>query len=153
MVKYLKEFALAVLAGMAISIGCIVYLSVENAVAGSILFSVGLLTVLAFGLNLFTGKSPYIVKNPPSYVLFTLLVWLGNFVGTGISAALVHFTRVNGKMIEKCASIAQTKADDSLISLFILAFFCGIMMFIAVDTFNNQGEKKIFPHRLLWCSA
>ena len=149
MVKHLKEFALAVLAGMAISIGCVVYLSVENAVAGSILFSVGLLTVLSFGLNLFTGKSPYIVKNPPSYILFTLLVWLGNFVGTGISAALVHFTRVNDKIIERCTSIALTKANDSLISLFILALFCGIMMFIAVDAFNNQGEKKNFSSSLI----
>ena len=47
MVKYVKEFGFAVLAGMAISVGCVVYLSVQNPVAGSILFSVGLLTVLA----------------------------------------------------------------------------------------------------------
>ncbi len=147
--KYIKDFALSVLAGMAISIGCVVYLSVENTVAGSILFSVGLLTVLAFRLNLFTGKAPYIVKNKPSYILFTLLVWAGNFVGAAISALLIHFSRVNGKIIERCVSTAQAKADDGLLSLFILGIFCGIMMFIAVDTFNNQGEKKNFSSSII----
>lgn len=149
MVKYLKEFAFAVLAGVAISIGCVVYLSVQNPVAGSILFSVGLLTVLVFKLNLFTGKAPYIVKNKPSYIGFTALVWLGNFVGTAISALLIHFTKVNGKIIERCLTVAVGKADDSLLSLFILGVFCGIMMYIAVDTFINQGEKKNFSSSLI----
>lgn len=149
MVKYVKEFAFAVLAGMAISVGCVVFLSVQNPVAGSILFSVGLLTVLVFKLNLFTGKAPYIVKNKPSYIGFTALVWLGNFAGTAISALLVHFTKINGKIIERCTSVAQSKADDSLLSLFILGIFCGIMMYIAVDTFINQSEKKNFSSALI----
>ncbi len=149
MVKYLKEFALAVLAGMAISIGCIVYLSVENPVAGSLLFSVGLLTVLTFGLNLFTGKAPYIVKNKPPYILFTLLVWVGNFAGTAVSALAVRFTRIYDKIIERCTSVASAKVEDGYLSLLLLAVFCGIMMFIAVDVFNNQGEKKNFSSALI----
>ena len=63
MKKLLKEFCSAVLAGMAISLGGIVFLSVENKVIGSLLFAVGLLTILAFKLNLFTGKAPYICQN------------------------------------------------------------------------------------------
>lgn len=149
MVKTLKDFALAVLAGMAISIGCVVYLSVENAVAGSILFSVGLLTVLCFGLNLFTGKAPYICKNKPSYLGFVAVVWLGNFAGTGISAFLIRFTRVYDKIIDRCTSIAQTKVDDGFLSLFILGIFCGIMMYIAVDTYINQSKEKNFSSALV----
>lgn len=146
--KHLKEFGLAVLAGMAISIGCVVFLSVENAVAGSILFSVGLLTVLKFGLNLFTGKAPYIVKNKSPYILFTLLVWLGNFAGAGISALLVRFTKINDKIIERCTAVASAKANDTLLSLLILGFFCGIMMYIAVDTFNNNKKEMNFSSSL-----
>lgn len=142
MKKYFKEFLFAVLAGMAISVGCVVYLSVDNAVAGSILFSVGLLAVLGFKLNLFTGKAPYLIKNDIKYVGFTFLVWLGNFAGTALSALCIHFTKVNSKIIEKCTVIALGKVNDSLISLFILGIFCGIMMYIAVDTFINQSNDK-----------
>ncbi len=149
MVKHLKEFSFAVLAGMAISIGCVVFLSVENAVAGSILFAVGLLTVLVFKLNLFTGKAPYMCKNKPAYWGFCALVWLGNFVGTGISAGLIRLTRVYDKIIDRCTSVATTKVNDDLLSLFILGIFCGIMMYIAVDTFINQGAEKNFSSSIV----
>lgn len=145
----LRDLALAVLAGFAISIGCVVYLSVENAVAGSILFSVGLLCVLSFGLNLFTGKAPYIVKNKPSYILFTLLVWAGNFIGAAAAAGLVRCTRVFDKIIDRCTSVSETKVADGLPSLFVLGVFCGIMMFIAVDTYITQGEKRNFSSALV----
>ncbi len=144
MKKYFKEFLFAVLAGVAISIGCVVYLSVSNAVAGSILFSIGLLAVLGFKLNLFTGKAPYLIKNDIKYAGFTFLVWLGNFTGTALTAFCIHFTKINGKIIEKCTTLALGKVNDGLISLFILGIFCGIMMYIAVDTFINQGTEKNF---------
>ena len=60
--KCIKDFALSILAGIAINIGCVIFLSIENKVIGAVLFAVGLLTVLAFGLNLFTGKAPYLCK-------------------------------------------------------------------------------------------
>ena len=123
MVKHLKEFSFSVLAGMAIAVGCVVFLSVENAVIGSVLFSVGLLTVLVFKLNLFTGKAPYMCKNKPAYWGFVALVWLGNFVGMAISSTLVRFTRVYDKIIDRCTTVAQTKIDDDLLSLFILSGF------------------------------
>lgn len=149
MVKHLKEFSFSVLAGMAIAVGCVVFLSVENAVIGSVLFSVGLLTVLVFKLNLFTGKAPYMCKNKPAYWGFVALVWLGNFVGMAISSTLVRFTRVYDKIIDRCTTVAQTKIDDDLLSLFILGIFCGIMMYIAVDTFINHGQEKNFSSSIV----
>lgn len=148
MTKAIKDFSLSILAGMVISIGCIVFLSVENTVAGSVLFSVGLLAVLGFGLNLFTGKAPYLCKNKLSYAGFVVLVWIGNFVGTALSSFFIRFTRVYGKIIDRCTNVAQAKVDDNLISLFILGIFCGIMMYIAVDVFINQGKEKNFSSAL-----
>ena len=52
----LKSF----LAGVAIALGGYVYLSCENKYVGAFLFSVGLLTVLYFGLNLYTGRIGYV---------------------------------------------------------------------------------------------
>lgn len=38
--------------------------------------------------------------------------------------------------------MVETKLNDSLLSLFVLAIFCGILMFIAVDTYKHHYEKK-----------
>ena len=144
MKKLLKEFSSAVLAGCAISLGGIVFLSVENKIIGSFLFAVGLLTILAFKLNLFTGKAPYICQNKLSYCGLVSLVWLGNFVGAAGLAVMIRHTAVYNNIINKCTSIAEAKTSDSLLSLFILGIFCGILMYIAVDTFNKQSQEKNF---------
>jgi formate/nitrite transporter FocA (FNT family) len=147
--KHFRDFLYAVLAGMAISIGCIIFLSVENPIIGSILFSIGLLTILKFGLNLFTGKAPYLCQNKMSYFPFLLNVWAGNLVGTFLTSFLLKNTRVYNNIIERCTSVANIKINDSLLSLFILAIFCGIMMYIAVDTYINQGGGRNFTSGLV----
>ena len=79
--KYLQTFVLAVLAGIAIGIGGIVYLSLENKVAGALLFTVGLYTICAHGLNLFTGKVGYLVQQElsvlPGYLMDLAVIWAG----------------------------------------------------------------------------
>ena len=149
MKKYLKEFCLALLAGISIGIGGIVYLSVENPVVGALLFATGLLTILAFKLNLFTGKAPYICQNDLKYCGFVGLVWLGNFVGTGITALIIRCTRIYDKIIDRCNTIAETKVADNLGSLFILGIFCGILMYIAVDAYNKYSLDKNFSATVL----
>ena len=137
MKNYLKEFIFAALASILISISCVVFLSTQNKVVGSIIFSVGLLTILSFKLNLFTGKAPYICKNKLSYCLFVFIVWLGNFAGAWFTATLIKNTNIYSKIIDQCLIIATAKSTDSLISLAILGIFCGILMYIAVEAFNN----------------
>lgn len=72
----------SILAGIAISIGAIVYLNVCG-VAGALLFSTGLLAVLGFNFNLFTGKAGLLADKGIS-VKHLCLVWLGNLIGTVI---------------------------------------------------------------------
>ena len=69
--NYLKTFIGAVLAGMAIAIGGLAFLSVDSKVLGSALFTVGLFTVCTMGLNLFTGKVCYVFQN--DYVSIILI--------------------------------------------------------------------------------
>ncbi len=54
----------SIVAGMCIGIGGVAYLAVHGGVLGSILFCVGLYTILTFGFNLFTGKSGNLVSTP-----------------------------------------------------------------------------------------
>lgn len=141
-----KTFLLALLAGLCIGLGGTVCLSVENGVIGALLFSVGLLTILAFGFNLFTGKVGYALENKLSYIGTLAVIWLGNLAGTGLMAALVRFTRVYEALSTKAQGLVDQKLADSPISILLLAIGCGMCMFIAVDQYKKQEStvKALF---------
>ena len=46
-------------------------------------------------------------------------------------------------MTDKVTSMAELKLNDSLFSILILSIFCGILMFIAVDTFKESQGSTI----------
>ena len=145
-----NTFILAILAGFCIGLGGTVYLSVDNPVVGAALFSIGLLTILAFGFNLFTGKVGYALDNPPSYIWTLLVIWLGNFVGTWAMAMLVRCTRVYDKLAPKVKGIVEAKLNDDLLSILFLAIGCGMCMYIAVDQYRKRTSMVralfvIFP--------
>lgn len=139
--KQAASFLNSVLGGVCIGIGGVVFLSCDDRVVGAALFCLGLFAICTFGFNLFTGKVGYIFDNPPAYSGFVLSVWLGNLVGTGLVGYAVRATRIAG-IADKAATLCQAKLNDSLLSIFILAFFCGVLMFVAVDGFKNN------PHQL-----
>ena len=136
--KKLSLFLYAVLAGMSISIGGIVFLALDSKVLGAVFFSIGLFMVLVFGFNLFTGKVCYLFNNPPSYILDLLIIIIGNLVGAIICGLLVQATRIGDAASAKAAAMCATKLGDSPWSIFILAIFCNIMIFAAVDNFKNN---------------
>ena len=57
--KYLDFFIKGIYAGIMIGIGGIAYLAIPNKIVGSFIFSIGLLTVCMYGMNLYTGKIGY----------------------------------------------------------------------------------------------
>lgn len=136
MKRFVDILLRAVATGFAIGIGGVVFLSCDNRYIGSFLFGTGLFVILSFGFNLFTGKVGYAVENKPSYLIDLAVIWLGNLIGTAVTALLVLCTRISG-IGEKASAICETKLNDSLISNFILAFFCGMLMFIAADGYKN----------------
>lgn len=109
-----------VLCAAKIAIGGVVFLSLDNRIIGSALFTIGLFTVCAFGLNLFTGKVCYALENGRIYNLALPLIWLGNLVGTGITALIVRLSRIDG-IAAKAAELCAVKLDDRLLSLFLLS--------------------------------
>lgn len=137
-------FYKAVLAGIAIAIGGIIYLSVENKIIGALLFTVGLYAIVLNGLFLYTGKVGYLVveKDKKEYLLILLTTWLGNLVGTAIGAFAFLNTR-NALIAQNVDIICDAKLDDTPLSIFILAVFCGILMYIAVDGFKEKGNPII----------
>lgn len=135
----------SILAGMMIGIAGTVNLSVDNSYLGAFLFSLGLITIVVHGLFLFTGKVGVVsLKTEWPMLLVTII---GNYLGTLVVATLIKFTRFAPSLIEKATNIYNIKMDDSFLSIFILAIFCGILMYIAVTSEyqNNTVIVIILP--------
>lgn len=138
-----KLFLNAVLAGLFIGIAGTVCMAVPNAVMGAFLFGFGLLTIVSYGFKLYTGAVGYLAiqgKNAPRYLLELLLIWLGNLAGCFTVGFLVRQTRSFPGFAERVANVCAAKAGDSFVSWLILSFFCGILMYVAVETFKRKEE-------------
>ena len=144
-----------ILAGVFISMAAVAYLVSANAVVGSVLFAFGLLTIVNYNFQLFTGAAGYIsaqetLKNTFSYSFFVLGVWFWNLVGSLIVGTLVSNTRTYRIIYPKLDALMTTKCGDSSASLLILGIFCGILMFIAVNTYKKTEAAPIVKTVLLF---
>lgn len=136
-------FSKAILSGILIGIGGTVYLAVENKYLGGFLFSLGLFTILRYSFALYTGKVGYIPERKPIYLREVGITLLGNAVGTGITALLIRLSRTGILVHENALNAMQTKMNDGFLSRLILGFFCGLLMFIAVDNGNRcKAENR-----------
>ncbi len=139
MKKYLDFLIKGIYAGIVIGIGGIAYLAIENKIAGSFIFSFGLLTVCMYSFNLYTGKVGYILENKISYVIELLISMIGNFLGTFLVGNLMRLTRFEN-YIKTAKNIVNVKLNDNLLSIFILAIFCGMIMYIAVNNYKKEKD-------------
>lgn len=139
--KKIKVIIYAVLAGLCIDLGGTVYLILENKVLGSLLFAVGLFTICTFGFNLYTGKVCYVFERDLGYLVDVALIWLGNLFGTWLGGQALLATRLGPALMEKAAIVCATKLGDELLSIFILAIFCNVMIFIGVDGYNKNSHE------------
>ena len=131
----INTFIKAILAGIMIGIGAIIYLSCTNKIVGSFLFAIGLFVIISFQFNLYTGKIGY-MSNLYAWKhnwLYILLIWLGNFVGTFAVGSLICLTRLAPTLSIAAQTICTIKLADNFISLLILSFFCGMLMYTAVE--------------------
>lgn len=139
-----RIFLKAAAAGITIGIGGAVYLTLENKVIGAVLFGVGLYTIVLNGLFLYTGKVGYFIsaKDKKAYILQLIFIWLGNLAGTALAAAAISATRIRN-LRRTAEVICKTKLADTPHSILILAVFCGILMYVAVDGFREKGNPLI----------
>ena len=143
--EYFNTFVLAVCAGMCIGVGGTVYLMCTSKLLGAVLFSIGLLTILVFGLKLFTGMSGYLWgeqnKTKLKYIITLFVVWVGNFIGTAITGFAIRNTRLASVVVPAAQTVVNTKLEDSWYSLILLGVFCGLLMYIGVDFFKKSQDK------------
>lgn len=142
-----EKIIYGILAGVFIAMAAVAFLSAANAVVGSVLFAFGLLTIVNYNFQLFTGAVGYISVQQKrndyfSYSLFCVGVWFWNLTGAIITGTLIAQTKTYGKILPKLEALMQSKCNDSNASLLVLGIFCGILMFIAVNTYK---KTEAFP--------
>ncbi len=142
--EHLVIFLRAILAGICIGIGGAAYLLCSSKVVGAFVFPIGLVTILIFGFNLYTGMIGYLFDRKPSYIIDLVLAWIGNLVGSVLIALMLGYTRIGDNLRQAALSVSEAKIADDFISLFILGLFCGILVFISVDVYKRNAEKKDF---------
>ena len=125
---------LAVLAGICISIGCVVNLRVGG-VAGAVLFAFGLTTVVYYGLKLYTGTAGFIRRKGDWGMISMVLA--GNIVGCLLTALMIRYAEP--ELMEKAAAILAGRLDKGPLACFLLAVGCGFIMTTAVF-FARQGK-------------
>lgn len=122
------------LAGVCIGVAGFGYLA-EKSIIGAVLFAFGLLTVVHYGLKLYTGTAGFIKKNE---VGMLLLVLAGNLLGclaVGLMARCspMPLQETAQKILEGRLAMGPWKGA-------ILAIGCGFIMTTAV-TFARQGKN------------
>jgi formate/nitrite transporter FocA (FNT family) len=124
----------AILAGICISIGCVVNLRVGG-VAGAVLFAFGLTTVVYYGMKLYTGTAGFIRRKGDWTML--ALVLIGNIIGCLLTAWLIGYAQPD--CIEPASNILAGRLAKGPWACFLLAIGCGFIMTTAVE-FARKGK-------------
>ncbi|MGI6264047.1 MAG: formate/nitrite transporter family protein [Acutalibacteraceae bacterium] len=142
--KHLSTLIKSILAGFCIAVGALVYLALlpDHKMLGAFLFGIGLFSIFNFGLSLYTGKIGFLVEKNAAFLPELGITWIGNFIGaaaTGWLAAAFARPAVADAWRQKAAALCDIKLGDAFWHTFVLAVFCGFLMFVAGDT--NQKAK------------
>ena len=128
----------SILAGLLISLAGIAYLNCSDKIVGSLLFSLGLISILILEAKLFTGAVGYV--NSKRSILDSLLILVFNLV----AAAIVG-------LIYRCGSDAAVSIVESKLSIFsetwwltgLKSIGCGAAIYLAVEGYKKS--KSLIP--------
>ena len=149
MKKFFKTLFLGVLAGAAIGLGSFLFLLINFLLSkapkdggnmfASMVFSVGLLLVCIFGLNLYTGKIGVFLDDREKIKENSInlpIILLGNAIGAFALGIICHFifmgwTDFSDSVVS--TSLAKTGSN----TVFVQGLLCGALVYIAVFFFKN----------------
>lgn len=145
----LNVFISGLLGGIAFAIGATAYLSVSNKPLGAAIFAVGMFMIFAYGFGFYTSKLGYALKSNKSQNLSLIPLFLGNFIGAIAVGGILSITReaVAETLSKRANQVTVVQANDSPLSIIILAFFCGIIMFVITDNYKNakNAAQRYLP--------
>ena len=139
----LNIFISGLLGGIAFSVGTTAYLSISNKAVGAAVFAVGMFMIFAYGFGFYTSKIGYSIKSNKYQNLSLIPLWFGNLVGAFSVGGLLSLTRenVSKTIYTRANQFCLEQINDSPLGIIILAFFCGIIMFVVTDNYKNAKDS------------
>lgn len=122
------------LAGICIGIAGFGYLA-EKSIIGAVLFAFGLLTVVHYGLKLYTGTAGFVKKGEVGQLL---LILGANLVGCLAVALMVRCSPM--PLQDTAQGILEGRLNMGLLRGGVLSIGCGFIMTTAV-TFARKGQN------------
>ena len=143
----LNNIKLSILSGLMIAVGGTIYLSCiakDWVPFGAVLFAAGLYTICVYGFNLYTGKVGYIAYNfkNVNYIGLVILILVFNLITTYLLGIVC--TYAFPAIVEPAKKIYEAKLAAPLLRLLITGIFCGLLMFLAVDTWKKGSPFGCF---------
>lgn len=129
-----KDFRSSLLAGICIGIAGFGYLA-EKSIIGAVLFAFGLLTVVHYGMKLYTGTAGFIKRGEVGKLL---LILLANIIGCLAVSMLVRCSPM--PLQDTAQSILEGRLAIGPLRGGVLAIGCGFIMTTAV-TFARKGQN------------
>lgn len=143
----IEDIKKGIISGILISVGGTVYLSCAAqgiGFVGALLFSLGLFAICEYGFNLYTGKVGYIGYRltDGKYIGFVFLVLICNLIATFLLGIVMgkYFPQVR----EMALKSYTAKMQGTPLKWIVSSIFCGMLMFLAVDTWKRGTKLGVF---------
>ena len=139
-----NKMSLSILAGLLIGIGGFANLQIGGKI-GALCFSIGLISIVMYDANLFTGKIGYMFtvyrKLSISYrIKIYLKMLLGNLIGAALFGLFTSFI-----VKDKASLLVINKLKASIIpDMFIRSIICGMLVYLGISLYNISINKQNF---------
>lgn len=129
-----KLITKSILAGLLIGIAACIYMSCENKVVGSLLFSIGLIAVIFLEANLYTGKIGYVDS-------FNKLGEAGVILAMNLLVAFM--VGITYRLTVGTSTIMTAKLDKDWTRIIFDSIGCGACIYVAVEGYKKT--KSFIP--------
>lgn len=158
--KFLKQFINAIIAGMIISIACVMYLccsAMNYKILGGFIFGLGFLFIGLYGYEYYSQKIGYVVENKVIYILDCLIAFIGNFAGTWLIVLIVKMTSLadagTGLITIGLESVLSSRVGNGLVLDFIgKSLISGLIIYLTFNTYK-KAEQPIARFLSLFIGA
>lgn len=124
------------MAGILIGIGCAVFLSCDSKYVGALFFCVGLITICNMGYHLITGRICTSLGREKSELLIIPACVAANLAGCFVIGWTLR--TFLPKLVDKVLPLCLARLEQAPLQTVFLGILCGILMFVAVVTFQKQ---------------
>jgi len=141
---FLRGFLSGLYLSLVVSMYLIVLNTIDNSkVISSFLFSFALLLIVGKGYYLYTGKVGYLLPYKKGNFKMVLITILSNILGIIITGLLLGFANIS-ELSNYASNLVYSKFELKMwYESFILAMFCGVLMYTAVDGYDKINNNVI----------